>query len=90
MEIKTTYKDRSGSPLPLVYRDVNSEDELEGKSIQSVHAFCFCGDKFLVVYSAKKDTWTPPGGGVEVGESISRAVLREVKEESNMRGVHKD
>ncbi|WP_412069276.1 NUDIX domain-containing protein [Rubrivirga sp. IMCC43871] len=28
--------------------------------------------------------WTPPGGGVEVGESLAEAVRREVKEETGL------
>lgn len=85
MEIRSTYVDDNGQTLPLVYRDIETEDELIGKSIKAVHAFCFYGDKLVVVYSAKKGVWSPPGGMVETGEGVFAAMQREVREECNMR-----
>jgi ADP-ribose pyrophosphatase YjhB (NUDIX family) len=41
----------------------------------------------VVVYAHQKDAWTPPGGGIEPGETYEEAVVREVQEESNMRVV---
>jgi 8-oxo-dGTP diphosphatase len=32
----------------------------------------------------QKWTWIPPGGGVEFGESIEQALIREFKEETNL------
>jgi hypothetical protein len=69
MEIKSTLTNRSGQVLSVVYNDINSELDLGDKKIQGVHAYCFCADKLVLVYSEKKGYWTPPGGGVEVGES---------------------
>jgi ADP-ribose pyrophosphatase YjhB (NUDIX family) len=57
---------------------------LGGKKIQGVHAYCFYGDKLVLVYSNSKGHWTPPGGRVEAGEDVRAAVQREVKEETNM------
>lgn len=87
MEIKSTLKNRAGQVLDVVYKDIDSEIELGNKKIHGVHAFCFCGDKLVLVYSEAKGRWTPPSGAVEKGESASQAVIREVKEESNMRVV---
>lgn len=50
-----------------------------------MHAYCFYKDKLVIAYAADKGYWTPAGGGVEEGESVSGAVEREVKEETNMR-----
>lgn len=85
MEITSILTNRSGQTLDVVYRDVQSELDCKDKKISAVHAYCFCGDKLVVVYAASKGYWTPPGGGVEEGESVRDAVCREVKEESNMR-----
>lgn len=85
MEIKSTLKNLRGQMCPIIYHDVESFTELGGKKVDSVSAFCFCGDKLVVVFSEKKGYWTPPGGAVENGESVEEAVIREVKEETNMR-----
>lgn len=34
-----------------------------------------------------QDQWHPPGGRVEVGESLTAAVLREIREETGIEGV---
>ncbi|MCR4263969.1 MAG: NUDIX domain-containing protein [Candidatus Roizmanbacteria bacterium] len=85
MEIKSSLVNRLGQTLSTTYRDVDSLDELNGKKVNGVHGFCFCGDKLLVVYSESKGYWTPPGGGVEPGETVEVATIREVFEETNMR-----
>ena len=84
MEIKSTLTNRSGQVLDFVYKDVNSELDFKDKKISGVHAYCFYKDKLVVVYAASKGYWTPPGGGVEDGETARDAVRREVKEETNM------
>lgn len=83
MQIKSTLTNSSGQVLNVIYNDINSELDLHDKKIQGVHAYCFCGDKLVVVYN-QKGYWTPPGGGVEEGENVRTAVRREVKEETNM------
>lgn len=82
MEIKSiiNWKDKS---FNIIYRDIDNESELEGRKVSAVHAWCFCGDKMVIVYSPKKDIWTPLGGGVEEGENCIDAMIREVKEETN-------
>jgi|SRR3989344_3640057 len=85
MEIKSTLKSRLSGVVPVVYRDIESIEELEGRRAHGVHAFCFVGDKLVIVYSDIKGYWTPPGGGVEQGETVEEAIVREVLEETNMR-----
>lgn len=85
MEIKSTLTNRSGQILDLVYREDDPLKNLEGKVLQGVHAFCFFKGKLVVVYAAEKGYWTPPGGGIEPGETYEQAVVREVKEETNMK-----
>ena len=85
MEIKSTLKSRLSGIVPVVYRDIESLEELGGRTVHGVHAFCFVGDELVIVYSDTKGYWTPPGGGVEPGEMVEEAIVREVLEETNMR-----
>jgi 8-oxo-dGTP diphosphatase len=84
MEIKTKII-RPDASFDVVYKDIEDESDLGDRKVQGVHAYCFYKDKLVVVHTAKKKTWTPPGGGVEKGETTREAVVREVQEESNMR-----
>lgn len=85
MEIKSTLTNRHGQVLGVLYREGDPLENLDGKVLQGVHAYCFYDDKFVVVYADSKGYWTPPGGGIEAGETYEEAVVREVKEESNMK-----
>ena len=85
MEIHSTITTRSGEVWPLVYREDDPLKKLEGKVLQGVHAYCFYKGKFVVVYADNKGYWTPPGGGIEAGETFEEAVVREVFEETNMK-----
>jgi len=87
MELKTTHKNRLGQIVDVIYREGDPLVDLEGKKLHSVHAFCFHGDKMVLVRHPKSG-WTPPGGGIEPGESFEDAVTREVKEETNMKVIH--
>lgn len=71
--------------LDVVYHEDNPLVGLEGRILQGVHAYCFYRDQMVVVYAESKKYWTPPGGGIEPGETYEEAVVREVKEESNMK-----
>ncbi len=85
MEIKSVIKRPDGNVVTVVYRDFDSIEELEDRKVSAVHAFCFCKGKLVIVYAANRDSWTPPGGGVDEGEGVIEAIYREIKEESNMK-----
>ncbi|MEK9182338.1 MAG: NUDIX hydrolase [Patescibacteria group bacterium] len=89
MEIKSVISHK-GKIFSIMYREDNPLNGLEGKILQGVHAFCFCDGKLVVVYADNKGYWTPPGGGIESGESIEEAVIREVREETNMKVLHQE
>ncbi|MDO8424057.1 MAG: NUDIX hydrolase [bacterium] len=90
MQIKSTLTNRSGQVLDVIYQESDPLKDLEGKVLQGVHAFCFCGDKMVVVYSETKGYWSPPGGGIEPGETYEQAIVREIKEETNMKVLHQE
>ena len=85
MEIKSTLTNRSGQVLDVIYQESDPLKGLDGKMLSSVHAYCFYGDKIVVVFCDSKGYWTPPGGGIESGETYEQAVVREVEEETNMK-----
>ena len=85
MEIKSSLINRSCQIINLIYCEDGPLIDLEGKILQAVHAFCFYDGKLVVVYAAEKGYWAPPGGGIELGETYEEAVIREVKEETNMK-----
>ncbi len=91
MEIKSKFQGRTGQMYDYVYREgLDPNEGLEGKILQAVHGFCFCGDKLVVVYASNKGYWTFPGGSIEPGETWQEATVREVKEESNMKVLHQE
>lgn len=85
MEMIGTLTDGQGKEIDVVYREQDPDQDLDGVQLEDVHAFCFCNGKLVVVYKPDKDSWSPPGGGIEPGESYQEAVVREVKEETNMK-----
>lgn len=76
--------------LDVIYREADPLVGLDGKILSGVHAFCFCGDKLVIVYAENKGYWTPPGGGIESGETYEEAIVREVAEETNMKVLHQE
>ncbi len=45
------------------------------------------GDNVLMVHIGRDDTYTFPGGGLELGESLEEACVREMEEEVGAQGV---
>lgn len=86
IKIESTLINHSEQGLDVVYSEGEPMIGLEGKILQGAHAFCFYADK-LVLVRHPKSGWMPPGGGIESGETYEQAVIREVKEETNMKVI---
>lgn len=59
-----------------------------GYPLPSCHAFIQDGDRMLLVerkYPPLKGHWGLPGGGIELGETVEEALLREVEEETGLK-----
>ena len=90
MKIKSTLTNKSGQILDYVYyEDIDPLQNLDDKVLQGIHAYCFYGDKMVLVKHPKSG-WMPPGGHIENGEAIEGTVVREVKEETNMKVLHQE
>ncbi len=86
MKIEAIMNTRIRKNIPYVYYDMEKYEDLPA-GMMHVGAYCFYRGKLLVVYHAPKKHWTPPGGGIEEGETVEDATIREIKEESNMRVI---
>jgi len=86
MKIESAFRNRSGQILKVAYSEGDPLVDIYGKTLQGVHAFCFYGDK-LVLVKHPKSGWMPPGGAIEAGETYEEALIREVKEETNMKVI---
>ncbi|MCF7865095.1 MAG: NUDIX hydrolase [Candidatus Pacebacteria bacterium] len=99
MNLTTTFVKITGESVRVEYQEgnVNSPREnLEGKILQGVHAFCILKSsnpethgKLILVHHPKHG-WMPAGGGIDDEESYEEAIIREVKEETNMKVLHQE
>lgn len=86
MEIRSQF-DYMGKTYKFTYHD-GVPAETDASMIDGVHSYCFYGEKLVIVGHAIDNTWTPPGGAIEKGETYEQAAVREIKEESNMKVLH--
>lgn len=77
-EIMATYADVE----PSFIRNLFEQEEGYATPKVDVRAAVFQQDKILLVKEREDGCWTLPGGWVDVGESPSEAIVREVCEES--------
>ncbi len=88
--MKITESFNNNSSIIFEYSDVDSFDSLDKKYCSRSHGVCFCEGKLLIVFGyfgGNEREWGFVGGQIEEGESPEEALVREVKEESNMEVV---
>ena len=89
MELRSTFE-YNGQTYHGRYVEADPDIDV-GKTVkESVRGVCFYGDKIVIVYDVKKKGWSLPGGGIELGETYRQAIIREIKEETNMRVLHEE
>ncbi len=74
----------SDVPYHVVYHDCDTFDGLPYEKIRQHYGVCFVGEKIVICWDERRKAWSLPGGTVESGELINDALVREVREESNM------
>ena len=84
--LKNTYTNIHGKKYLFEYVDVDSFDNIDHKKCTQTIGFAFNGDKMILVNNTTNpNEFKPLGGSVEDGEHIDEALIREIKEESNMK-----
>jgi ADP-ribose pyrophosphatase YjhB (NUDIX family) len=87
MELKSHFT-HEGKVYTARFVDEDPNSNLNGAILHGVHCYCFYKNKLVVVFDGSKNRYTPPGGGMEKGETYIDAVVREIKEESNMKVIY--
>ena len=87
--ITDTYLAKDGTNYRFEYFETDSFDHLPHNECRHIHGFAFLGDKIIVVNNVTRpNSFGPVGGGVDEGESPDDALIREIKEESNMKVLY--
>jgi bis(5'-nucleosidyl)-tetraphosphatase len=82
------YNGRSGETYLFEYFETDSIDHLPQDKMSQVQIMAFHKDKLLIVNNANKfNTYSPVGGSIEKGEKPEECLVRELREESNMRPI---
>lgn len=84
--LKNIYTSAEGKRYVFEYVETDSFEHIDDKKCKQVIAFAFHGDKMILVNNVRRPKeFIPLGGSVEEGERPEESLVREVKEESNMK-----
>lgn len=85
MQLTEEYIGHSGVRYIFEYEDCDSFDDLDTSKCRQTYGVCFYRDEIVIGLGAKAQTWGLIGGTVEEGGSLEETLVREIKEESNMK-----
>lgn len=86
MITNTTYTSKkTGITWNVKYEEMDSFESIKALPIGAAGAFCLCNGQLVLCYAHTRNVWEIPGGGREEGESFDDCMVREIKEESNMK-----
>ena len=85
MEIKSEFSNKDGTTTSIVYEDADSFELLDQTKVKQSYGVCLVDGKMVIVLNGEKNTWGLVGGSIEDGESYEDCLIREIKEESNMK-----
>lgn len=74
-----------GKKYRVEYYECDSFDHVNLQKVRQVYGMCFDGDSMVIVCHGKRGPWGLVGGSPEHDETIEETLIREVKEESNMK-----
>ncbi len=82
------YHGRSGEDYLFEYYESDSIEHLPKEQLSQIALMAFYNDKLLIVNNTTKPgTYGPISGSIEKGETPEDCLVRELKEESNMRPI---
>lgn len=86
VNLTNNYTNVHGRKYMFEYFENDSFDHLPQDECKQVMGFAFHKDKMILVNNVlRPDRFIPLGGSVEEGEKTDDAIIREIKEESNMK-----
>ena len=85
--ISEKYIGNAGVEYIFEYYECDSFEQLPQEKITQCYSVAFYKEKIVIVHNEKQDTWGLVGGSVEKGESLGETLIREIKEESNMKVI---
>ena len=69
-----------------VHASVNASNTSQFTRLTS-RAIAFSGSKILLMYTARYDDYSLPGGGIDEGETIEQGLIRELQEETGAQNI---
>jgi hypothetical protein len=71
-----------GNKYKITWHDCDDFEEIKNENLQQSYGVCFYNQKLVIVSNNGK--WSLVGGHIEIDETPEVALIREVREETNM------